>query len=73
MAARMGLILRRMPYEQFLTDTWRERMRQIRNCQDCGHCRENCPYGLDVPALLRSMLEDYEAFYADHATQCGRV
>ena len=67
MAARMSLLLKRMPYQQFLSDGWRERMLQIRNCQDCGHCRENCPYGLDTPALLRSMLEDYEAFYQEHA------
>jgi len=66
MAARMGLLLRRMPYQQFLSDDWREKMSRIRNCQDCGHCRENCPYGLDVPALLRSMLAEYESFYREH-------
>ncbi len=65
-AARMSLMLKRMPYRQFLSDEWYERMQHIKNCQDCGHCRESCPYGLDTPALLRSMLEEYEAFYEEH-------
>jgi predicted aldo/keto reductase-like oxidoreductase len=66
MAARMALLLRRMPFQQFLEDDWRKQMMSIRDCQDCGHCKENCPYQLDTPALLREMLEDYEKFYTDH-------
>lgn len=64
MAARMGLLLRRMPYQGFLTDGWREQMDRIDDCQECGHCKEHCPYGLDVPALLRQHLADYRAFAA---------
>ncbi len=64
MAARMKLLLRRMPAQQFLTDAWRANMARIRDCADCGHCRAHCPYGLDTPALLRAMLDDYEAFSA---------
>lgn len=67
MAARMGLLLRRMPYQQFLTDQWRDNMRRITDCTECGQCRERCPYGLDAPALLKKMLADYEQFYAEHA------
>lgn len=63
MAARMGLLLRRMPYEQFLTDDWKEQMHRIEKCIDCGHCKSHCPYGLDTPALLKKMLADYEDFY----------
>jgi predicted aldo/keto reductase-like oxidoreductase len=37
-------------------------MAKIRECQECGHCREQCPYELDTPALLKTMLADYEAF-----------
>ena len=64
MAARMGLSIRRMPAEQFRSDHWREQMGRIRSCTDCGHCRDNCPYGLDTPALLKRMLVEYEAFLA---------
>jgi aryl-alcohol dehydrogenase-like predicted oxidoreductase len=67
MAARMSLCLRRMPHEQFLTDEWRERMHRIENCINCGHCTDNCPYGLDTPSLLKRMLVEYEDFYAAHS------
>ena len=66
MAARMSLLLRRMPFQQFMEDNWRTQMMLIRDCEDCGHCKEHCPYHLDTPALLREMLEDYEEFYKDH-------
>ena len=36
MAARMGLLLRRMPYQEFLGDQWHEKMHRIENCTDCG-------------------------------------
>lgn len=66
MAARMGLLLRRMPYQQFLTDEWREKMHRIDDCLACGECRSRCPYGLDTPALLARMLADYDGFYRQH-------
>ena len=31
-------------------------------CRECGHCREQCPYELDTPTLLKMMFADYEAF-----------
>jgi uncharacterized protein len=61
-AARMSLSLRRKVTERFLTDKWREDMALIKDCTGCGHCREMCPYELDVPALLKKQLDDYEAF-----------
>ena len=64
MAARMPLLLRRMPYGQFMTDEWHDKMERIRTCHECGHCRKHCPYGLDTPALLRKALADYESFRA---------
>lgn len=63
MAARMSLLLRRMPYQQFMTDEWHGWMHRINNCTNCGHCLEHCPYGLDTPNLLRKMLVDYQEFY----------
>ena len=58
----MSLLLRRAPTSGLLSEQWQEWMRRINNCQDCGLCRERCPYELDTPALLRKMLEDYESF-----------
>lgn len=66
MAARMGLLLRRMPYKQFMTDSAYDQMHKIDNCINCGHCKAHCPYGLDTPSLLKKMLADYDEFYAEH-------
>jgi predicted aldo/keto reductase-like oxidoreductase len=62
MAGRMMLLLRRMPYQQFLGDSWQANMERIEDCTECGHCKAHCPYGLDTPALLKRNLEDYRAF-----------
>lgn len=69
MAARMSLLLRRMPYKGFLTDEWYQRMHRIESCTECGHCRSHCPYGLDTPALLKKQLQDYEEFYQAHRSE----
>lgn len=66
MAARMSLLLRRMPYQQFLSDEWHNRMHLIEACTECGHCKAHCPYGLDTPELLKRMLIDYDEFYTAH-------
>ena len=67
MAARMSLVVRRMPYQGFLSDEWRGKMKLIEECRECGRCRERCPYGLDIPVLLKRMLAEYEQFYQAHA------
>lgn len=62
MAARMGLLLRRMPWRQFMSEEWRQNMGRIEDCDECGNCRDHCPFGLDTPNLLRKMLDDYRKF-----------
>lgn len=57
--ARMSLMLRRAPSENWLSETWQNNMKQIENCLNCGKCREKCPYELDTPALLKANYEDY--------------
>lgn len=61
-AARMSFLLRRAPYQQFLTPAWRASMERIADCTECGACASRCPYHLDTPALLKSMLADYRQF-----------
>jgi len=63
LSARMSLFLRRAPYQQFLTDEFKEKMERIKNCTNCGNCRKNCPYALDIPKILKSNLADYREFY----------
>jgi uncharacterized protein len=64
--ARMSFLLRRAPYQQFLTPQWRQYMDRIEACTDCGNCASRCPYHLDTPTLLKSMLADYRQFAASH-------
>ena len=65
-SARMSALLRRSPYQQYMTDQWYEKMHRIENCIHCDACKSRCPYGLDTPALLQRQLLDYDEFYAQH-------
>ncbi len=65
-AARMAFLLRRSPYQNFLSDEWNDRMERIESCINCGQCKNKCPYGLDIPSLLKTMLKDYREFRALH-------
>lgn len=64
--ARISLLLGRAPYQRFLEDSFREKMDLINQCIGCGHCKENCPYKLDTPNLLKRELKKYYAFYERH-------
>ncbi len=64
-AARMSLLLRRKPYQNLITDEWKEKMNRIEDCTECGECKSKCPYKLDTPKLLASMLENYRQFIKD--------
>ena len=65
-AARMAQLLRRSPYQPYMSDEWHAKMHKIEDCIHCDACRSRCPYGLDTPALLQKQLTDYDAFYAAH-------
>mgnify|MGYP001235992430 CR=1 FL=1 len=65
-AARMSLLLRRSPYQGWLTEENREKMLRIQGCRHCNLCKSRCPYGLDTPSLLQENLTDYEEFYQEH-------
>lgn len=65
-AARMAMLLRRSPYQKYMTDEWYAKMHQIENCIHCNACKSRCPYGLDTPELLQAMLKDYDQFYQEH-------
>lgn len=58
--ARMSLLLRRSPSQNWLTDSVQAEMMKIENCLNCGRCKSKCPYGLDTPTLLKKNLEDYK-------------
>ncbi|MBQ8216670.1 MAG: aldo/keto reductase [Oscillospiraceae bacterium] len=64
--ARMNMLLRRSPWQPYMSDEWRAKMNMINDCVDCGLCSSRCPYGLDTPNLLKYMLKDYNEFYEAH-------
>ncbi len=66
MAARIGLMMHRMPYRQFLSGKTMNMMAQTEKCTECGTCKTRCPYGLDIPVLIKSMYGQYKDFYAEH-------
>lgn len=67
--ARMNMLLRRSPWQQYMTDQWREKMERINDCIGCHSCSSRCPYQLDTPNLLKYMLKDYREFYEAHKDQ----
>ena len=62
---RMYLFLRRAPYSVYLTEEFNKKMHKIEDCIDCGLCMSRCPYGLDIPNLLRRNLEDWNEHWAN--------
>lgn len=62
MAARMSLLLRRAPYQTYITPEWQANMKKIDSCIHCNACKSRCPYGLDTPALLEENYADYHDF-----------
>ena len=63
--ARMSLMLRRAPWQEYTTPVWHEKMAKIKECKECGKCKTKRPYSLDTPALLKKNLEDFERFTAN--------
>lgn len=64
--ARISLLLRRAPYQQFLQEGFKEKMELIDKCMNCGQCIKHCPYEIDTPRLLKRELENYTRFYNEH-------
>ncbi|MFI3116247.1 MAG: aldo/keto reductase [Clostridia bacterium] len=57
---RMPLNIKRAPVKNFITEHYQKQMKMIEECIDCGACKKRCPYGLDIPTVLRENLESYK-------------
>ena len=64
--ARMNMLLRRSPWQPYMSDQWYAEMHKIDSCLGCRSCASKCPYQLDTPNLLKYMLKDYDEFYETH-------
>ena len=64
--ARMDMLLRRSPWQPYMSAEWQAKMEKINDCLGCRQCSSRCPYQLDTPNLLKYMLKDYKEFYEAH-------
>ncbi len=64
MCARMSRLIRRSPSAPQLSPEGQARMMKIEDCIECGICKTKCPYGLDIPTLLKENLKDYKEILA---------
>lgn len=62
--ARMSQLIRRSPSAVLMNEENQAMMRKINDCVGCGRCKTRCPYGLDIPNLLKKNLADYEDILA---------
>ena len=62
-AARISLLLRRTVPAFFLNLASQEEMARVDNCSHCNHCIKHCPYGLNVPELIKVNYEDYKDYF----------
>ncbi|MCR5686590.1 MAG: aldo/keto reductase [Lachnospiraceae bacterium] len=67
MCNRMALMLRRAPSATWLDAHWQAEMKKAESCLECGACLPKCPYGLDIPKLLKKNIEDYKRVLAGEA------
>ena len=67
MAARMKFLLGRMFAPVFLTEEWQENMRRVDDCTNCKQCLPRCPYGLDIPRLLKEHKKSFYEILAKHS------
>ena len=61
---RMTLFLQRAPHSVYLTEEWAGKMAKIDDCVHCGECMTRCPYGLDIPTLLKKNKKDFDETWA---------
>lgn len=61
---RMALMLRRAPSASWLSEYWQDEMKKADGCIGCGKCLPKCPYGLNIPELLKKNIADYQEVLA---------
>ena len=62
--ARISLLLRRSPTEQWFSEKNQKMVGRAELCLHCGACEQRCPYNLKIQELLRENLRDYREVLA---------
>ncbi|MCL2719200.1 MAG: aldo/keto reductase, partial [Lachnospiraceae bacterium] len=58
--ARMSQLIRRSPSAFWVSEDGQKMMNLIEQCTNCNKCTKKCPYGLNIPLLLKQNLDDYK-------------
>jgi len=64
-AARISLLLRRTVPAFFLNLASQEEMARVDDCTHCNQCVERCPYGLNIPELIKVNYEEYKQYFTE--------
>jgi predicted aldo/keto reductase-like oxidoreductase len=62
-SARMSVLMKRAHVSFYFSDFARESMKRVADCTNCGRCKECCPYGLDVPRLIRESMAEFQELF----------
>ncbi len=67
---RLELFAQRQPPDKILSQKAYDRAQKGQECISCYACRKQCPYDLDIPALIKSAYPKYmkiwDEYYATH-------
>ena len=66
MIARLPQLLRRSPPAPYFSDDWKEAMALAETCTECGLCMSKCPYGLEIPTLIKAAIADRRVFAGEN-------
>jgi predicted aldo/keto reductase-like oxidoreductase len=47
-----------------MTEEYREKIEAVSRCEECRQCVERCPFSLDIPVIMREIVERYEEMTA---------
>lgn len=70
--ARISLMIRRAPANDWVTERWADEVKKIENCTECRACAKKCPYGLDIPNLLKKNYADFMSVYNGEKDTSGK-
>lgn len=68
-AARISLLMNRMPYQNFIKEDFSAEMAKIDQCTNCGKCKAKCPYSIDIPNLLKMEYHKYKQLKEQYGKQ----